>query len=126
MDELVYFDEENKVSIAQYNGFLTLEEFQSIATAVQELRDRHSSNVQLAVVENMKVLSPEIMGWINSNWFPEAVATGLEFLGFIIPKSTLAEMSMKTANKDAEKESPIDIQYFSRMEDALAWIQKVK
>ena len=126
MKELVYFDEKNEVCIANYSGFLTLEQFQSIATKVQELRISKSSNIQLALVEDLKVLSPEIQAWINSHWFPEAVKTGLRFLGFIIPKSAIATMSMKSANKDVEQNSQIEIRYFPTIEEAIQWTQEMK
>lgn len=74
----------------------------------------------------MKVLSTEIQVWIKSTYFPESIKTGLKHLAFIVPKSAMAKMSMSSANKEMEQESPVEIKYFSSEDEALAWIKSVQ
>lgn len=123
--ESVYYDEDNKVVVLIYGGFLTLEEFKDISLRGLQLRKSKSSNVQLAFVDDMKVLSLEIQEWIKKEWVSEAVEGGLKHIGFLVPKSAVAKMSMKSVNKEAEEESPINIQYFSNKDEIFTWVKSL-
>ncbi|MEQ8241342.1 MAG: hypothetical protein RIA69_19160 [Cyclobacteriaceae bacterium] len=122
--EDVYFDETNQVTIANFKGLLTLEEFQSVANRVQELRRQKSPNIQIAILEDLDVLSIEILDWINTVWFPKAIEYGLKYFAFVVPRSQPATMSVKFANKEAERNSPIHIEYFRTLEGAFKWINQ--
>lgn len=124
--EKVYFNEDYKVCIACFEGFLTLEEFKSITLEVNVLRKSKSSDIQLAIVKDMKVMSVEIQAWIKSDLVPMSIKDGLKYLGFVVPKSAIAHMSMKSVSKEVEEKSSLNIQYFSSEKEAFSWVESTQ
>jgi hypothetical protein len=114
------------INKATFTGFLNREQFALIATKAHEVRAKNSSDKQLANIEDMSTLTKEVQEWINEVWFPQAIKTGLRYLAFVVPKSTLAKMSMKAANQPATEKFPIEIKYFDSESQALEWLTSIQ
>lgn len=123
--EKVSYDPTTKTVIAQFQGFLTNNEFVSIAEKTHATRVQNRCYKQLNNIENMAVLSKENQEYAENVWFPKAVKTGLKFFAFVVPKQILGQLSMQKVNKNAEREGAIQIKYFDNQDEALNWL-KVK
>lgn len=115
------YDKEAKCSLLSFKGFLTTQEFIDIAEQGHTLRSMNNSNKQLNDIEDMAVLTQDIQKYLKEIWFPKAVATGLKYFAFVVPKNVLGKMSMKGANAEADK-TGIDIQYFDNLAAAKKWL----
>jgi hypothetical protein len=118
-----YFDEEEQLAVGVFNGFLHKDDFKNIAEGVNNLRIRHQAFMQLYLCENMMVLSDDIMKWLNENWFPEALSTGLKCMAFVVPQDLYGRLSMERAYSSLWKSKELRIQYFNTEIDARQWLR---
>jgi hypothetical protein len=121
-DSTAIYDPVAKCALLTFRGFLTTPQFVEIAEQAHILRKQYNSNRQLNDIEDMKVLTQEIQKYLQDTWFPKAVQTGLQYFAFVVPKNVLAVMSMKGANKDADK-TGIEIKYFDNLVEAKNWLK---
>jgi hypothetical protein len=115
------YDHETKCALLTFKGFLTTPQFIEIAEQAHTLRQQNNSIKQLNDIEDMQVLTKEIQKYLQEVWFPKAIETGLKYFAFVIPKNALGAMSMKGANKEADK-TGIDIKYFDNLPEAKKWL----
>ncbi len=121
-----FYDMEINAAIGVFKGFLSTEEFRAIAENLHKLRSENSSCRQLNNIENMKVLTKDVRDWLRDTWFPEAVKTGLKYFAFVVPNDNVGTLSMKEANKDAQSNPDIEIQYFDNYDRAREWLKSKK
>jgi hypothetical protein len=118
-----YYDSDVQAAIGVFKGFLSTDEFKDVAKNLQKLRKENSSKKQLNNIEDMKVLSKEVREWLQGVWFPEALKTGLKYFAFVVPGDNVGKLSMKEANKEAQANPDIEIEYFNNEADAKAWLK---
>jgi hypothetical protein len=118
-----YYDSDVKAAIGVFKGFLSTDEFKKVAENLQKLRKENSSKRQLNNIEDMKVLTKDVREWLQSIWFPEALKTGLKYFAFVVPGDNVGKLSMKEANKNAQANPDIEIEYFSNEAEAKEWLK---
>ena len=74
----------------------------------------------------MEAIGADIQCWLQEEWYPEALYSGLKFLVFITPKCPIAKLSIKTANRGTAKDGFVDIRYFCEVDEALLWCKDVQ
>ncbi len=117
-----YFDDELQSVIWEINGFVSFDDFVTIAKQTHLLRSANNSNKQLNNIKNMKVLSKEIQAWIDKEYFPKAKNSGLKYFAFVVPDNTFGKLSMTTVNNNASKKYNMEIEYFDNEQLAKDWL----
>jgi hypothetical protein len=121
-DSKAYYDQDNGIAIGYFSGFISSEEFKIVAEQLHQLRVKHKSQKQLNNVEHMKVLTADIVKWLNEVWFKEARQTGLKYFAFVVPKDIYGKVSMSHANRNVHITSGIEIEYFFSESEAKNWL----
>jgi len=116
------YDVSTNAAIGTFIGFLSPDEFKTLANQLLNILETKKIKKQLNDVKQMKVLKPEVQEWLNTIWFPKAQKIGLRYFAFVVPDDIFGKMSMDGANKNASKVFDIEIQYFNTLENAKNWL----
>lgn len=116
------YDIKTNAAIGTFIGFLSPDEFKTIANQLLNIIETKKIKKQLNDIKQMKVLKPEVQEWLNTVWFPKAQKIGLRYFAFVVPDDIFGKMSMDGANKNASKVFDIEIQYFNTLENAKNWL----
>ena len=116
------YDSRTNAAIGTFVGFLTPEEFKTVANQLLSILETKRLKKQLNDIKQMKVLKPEVQEWLNTDWFPRAQKIGLKYFAFVVPDDIFGKMSMDGANKNAQNAFGIDIQYFNNVDAAKNWL----
>ncbi|MGE0078296.1 MAG: hypothetical protein AB7S48_10590 [Bacteroidales bacterium] len=116
------YDLKTNAAIGTFVGFLSTEEFKTVAIQLLGIIETKRLKKQLNDIKMMKVLKPEVQEWLNTEWFPRAQRAGLKYFAFVVPDDIFGKMSMDGANKNAQNTFGIDIQYFNDLEKAKNWL----
>ncbi len=116
------YDLRSNAAVGTFVGFLSPDEFKSIANQLLDILEKKKIKKQLNDIKLMKVLKPEVQEWLNTVWFPKAKQTGLKYFAFVVPDDIFGKMSMDGANRNAKDTFGIEIQYFNSIENAKNWL----
>lgn len=105
-------------------GFVDGEELRRGMNKGVELLLAKGSNKWLAEMSSRKVHTDEDQKWIVDDWTPRAVAAGLRYTAFVLPKSVVSKMSLKRMNQ-VIAERTLEIGYFDDLEEARRWLSAV-
>lgn len=115
----VAFDPTSKAVAGTFKGFLEIAQHQAIGNEMlKEAGDKKSSKLIVDTSE-LSVIRKETQQWIEEDWFPRAIKTGIKYMAFVVSKDALGKMSTKTVN---QKAGPIEIQYVDSLISAKTWI----
>lgn len=116
------YDSRTNAAIGTFVGFLTPDEFKTVANQLLGILETKRLKKQLNDIKQMKVLKPEVQEWLNTDWFPRAQKIGLKYFAFVVPDDIFGKMSMDGANKNAQNAFGMEIQYFNNLEAAKNWL----
>jgi hypothetical protein len=116
------YDSRTNAAIGTFVGFLSPEEFKTVANQLLGIIETKRLKKQLNDIKQMKVLKPEVQEWLNTDWFPRAQKIGLRYFAFVVPDDIFGKMSMDGANKNAQNAFGIEIQYFNNLDAAKNWL----
>lgn len=116
------YDSRTNAAIGTFVGFLTPDEFKTVANQLLGILETKRLKKQLNDIKQMKVLKPEVQEWLNTDWFPRAQKIGLKYFAFVVPDDIFGKMSMDGANKNAQNAFGIEIQYFNNVDAAKNWL----
>jgi len=116
------YDIKTNAAIGTFIGFLSPDEFKTIAIQLLNIIDAKKLKKQLNDVKRMKVLKPEVQEWLNTIWFPKAKSIGLRYFAFVVPDDIFGKLSMEGANKNATDAFGIEVQYFNSLDNAKNWL----
>lgn len=116
------FDFPTNAAVGTFVGFLSPDEFKSLANQLLDILEKKKIKKQLNDIKRMKVLKPEVQEWLNTIWFPKAKQAGLKYFAFVVPDDIFGKMSMDGANRKAQDTFGIEIQYFNTIDNAKNWL----
>lgn len=116
------YDVSTNAAIGTFIGFLSPDEFKTIANQLLNILEKKMIKKQLNDIKQMKVLKPEVQEWLNTVWFPKVQKIGLRYFAFVVPDDIFGKMSMDGANKNASKVFDIEILYFNTLDNAKNWL----
>lgn len=116
------YDSRTNAAIGTFVGFLTPDEFKTVANQLLGILETKRLKKQLNDIKQMKVLKPEVQEWLNTDWFPRAQKIGLKYFAFVVPDDIFGKMSMDGANKNAQNAFGMEIQYFNNLDAAKNWL----
>ena len=116
------YDSRTNAAIGTFVGFLTPDEFKTVANQLLGILETKRLKKQLNDIKQMKVLKPEVQEWLNTDWCPRAQKIGLKYFAFVVPDDIFGKMSMDGANKNAQNAFGMEIQYFNNLDAAKNWL----
>lgn len=119
------WDEENHFIYTEWKAYAEAEKYRDpMEQGIKVMKERKCNKV-LVDSRNLKVINPLDQKWTIEDWTPRAVAAGLRYNTFIIPKSALAQSSLKRVVNYVGKVE-IESGFFSDIEEAKAWLNTKK
>lgn len=116
----VIWDETAKAVIVEWKKFATLEKIQLVLNKALELLQQKKASKYLGNSSNMAPFSKEAGIWLGEDWMPRAIAAGMKYLAYLVPKSALARMTIQ--NIKSEPVTNYEAAFFDSMEAAKAWL----
>jgi hypothetical protein len=121
----IIWDEGSKSQITSWKGgFQNRNIREGLDTALEEFKKiiKKTPNAQwIGDTKEIGVIGREDQEWINTNWFPRFLATGVKYMAVIVPSSVIAKMSVNSIVSKVEGTN-LTSKYFSSLEDAKKWI----
>lgn len=118
---LVRWDSASRSVETEWQGWADPDEFKAVLEAGLRALEEHPRSLGLVDCRKQKVVQQADQDWVNRNWFPRALATGLRRLAVIVPTSGLALMNVTDVLKRAEG-AELDVAYFAAADEARAWL----
>jgi hypothetical protein len=130
---MIYFDKPyltirwdlaTRTVIMEWKMFVDGEAFRNGLNTGLELLVEKGASHWLADLRNLGVITPDDQKWSNEVWFPKAVSKGIRVMAIVVPKSTIAGMSVDAIMKKAELNNrTLVTHYFDNVFDAREWLR---
>src|SRR4051794_18891434 len=92
----ISWDEASKAVMLVWKEFASLEKYQLVLNKVLELLEQKKGYKFLTDSRNMMAFNKEVEEWIMQDWVPRAKAANLKVIAYIVPKSAIARVSLKS------------------------------
>ncbi len=119
---IISWDTTLKSVLVQGKGFLEGQTYRDgMNKGLALLKEKRASR-WLADMLSQAVMSIGDQDWTVQDWTPRAVNDGIRHTAFVVPKSTLGQMSLKRiVGKVGDKE--LTMAYFDNVEEARQWLR---
>jgi hypothetical protein len=118
----VHWDTAVQCAVMEWKRYAVSGEFRTGLEKGLELVKQKRARKWLADMRHMGVVSPADQKWSNEDWFPRALAAGIHKMALIVPKSTLAQMSVDTIMSKVPG-TDLETAYFDGVEKAKEWLR---
>lgn len=121
----VIWDDENRIQITEwpggYVGDRIREGLDLALEAFIELRKAHPDAAWLGDTRELGVINATNQEWIDKDWFPRFLATGVQLMAVLAPKSTISKMAVEAIVARVPGTS-LTSRYFVSPEEATEWV----
>lgn len=92
---VIRWDEECRLLIIQWRGgFKGRNLKEGLLTALEEFKKRRPNAQWIGDTTDIGIIGPEEQAWVDQEWHPKFLATGVKYMAIIRPKSAIAKMTM--------------------------------
>ncbi len=117
---VVSWDPAVKCVVLRFRGYIEGDDLRNAALSVLKLMEMHRANKVLTDSRDMHALTQEDQLWIDVEWKAKGMAAGVAYNALVLPKSTIAKLTVNAVMKKIPGE--IQIAYFSTPEEAKKWL----
>lgn len=104
-----------------WKRFVSGEPFrEGLNRGVELLRERGANN-WYADLRELGAVDEEDQEWSNEEWFPRAIAAGVQHMAIVRPESVVAEMSVDNIMQEVEG-TDLETHNFDDPDEAEAWL----
>jgi hypothetical protein len=118
---VVSWDPAVKCVVLRFRGYIEGDDLRNASLSVLKLLEMHRANKVLTDSRDMHALTQEDQQWLDVEWKAKATATGVAYNALVLPKSTIAKLTVNAVMKKIPDE--IQIAYFSTPEEANKWLR---
>ena len=118
---VVNWDPAVKCVVLRFRGYIEGDDLRNASLSVLKLLEMHRANKVLTDSRDMHALTQEDQQWLDVEWKAKATATGVAYNALVLPKSTIAKLTVNAVMKKIPDE--IQIAYFSTPEEANKWLR---
>ena len=94
---VVLWDEEARSVVSQWRGgFVGRDIKQGLDAALEEYKKYLPKAQWIGDTTDIGVIGQEEQAWIDKDWFPRFLGTGVKFMAVVQPASAVAKMSVKS------------------------------
>ena len=125
----VEWDAQTGCVIHTWKKFVSSEAYRKVLHKITELIALRKCPILLADTRQMSALSLADQQWTIMEWAPQMAVAGHRVTALVMPEKTIAQITLKhmtTANPNQQVKVAVEIQYFSEIEAAKAWIKQNK
>ena len=118
----IHWDATTRCVVMEWKRFARSKDFRLGLEKGLELVKKKATGKWLADMRNMGVLSQADQNWSNEDWFPRALAAGINRMALIVPSSTLSKMAVDAIMSKVEG-TDLETAYFDDVEKAKKWLR---
>lgn len=120
----LFFDEENSLAIAVWNGFLSSQMYRDSMTRCLNLI--HEKQVKCLLSDNrkMKAIRQQDQRWAIDEWSPKLAQTTLLKMATLQSEDIFNQMAINSIMEKAAHLFPFQNQFFSQEQAALDWLRQ--
>ena len=122
----IMWDEETRSVISQWHGGHVGRNIkEGLDSALEEYKTHLPGAQWIGDTTDIGVIGLEEQEWINTDWFPRFLATGVQFMGVVQPKSAVARLMV---DQIVSKVPSTQLTVFNcaTQEEARAWMKEQK
>jgi hypothetical protein len=100
---------------------------EGLFAGLEELTKRGPHAQWIADTTDIGVIGVEEQGWIDQEWYPRFLATGVTYMAIVQPKSAVAKLSVKHSVQESESKvmgTQLTIYTCTTLEDVRQWMQQ--
>jgi hypothetical protein len=122
----IYWDEVSKTVVNEWKGgFVKGENLKNgLDTGLAFLTEKKGKK-WLGNTKELGVFGNETQKWINENWFPRFLATGVKYMAVVIPSDALGKMAVEAVVQTVEG-TGLMTHYFDSADAAQKWLAEQK
>mgnify|MGYP005638242625 CR=1 FL=1 len=118
------WDSVSRALILQWRGgFKGRNLKQGLDVGLEEFIQRHPEAQWIGDTTDIGVIGDEEQQWIDTNWFPRFLATGVKYMAVVQPRSALAKMSVRAVVSKIPG-GQLTIFNCATLEEAREWMQQ--
>ncbi|MFZ6027372.1 MAG: hypothetical protein ACOYYS_06625 [Chloroflexota bacterium] len=122
----VMWDEETRSMISQwYGGHIGRNIKEGLDVALEEYKKKLPGAQWIGDTTDIGVIGLEEQAWIDKDWFPRFLATEVQFMAVVQPKSAVAKMMVDQIVSKVPG-TRLTIFNCASLEEARAWMMKQK
>lgn len=118
----IHWNEENKYVRMEWTKWVQGENFRDALNKGLDLLKEKKSCKWLADLRELGVVTEEDQNWSNTDWFPRALQGGINCMALVVPKKTIAKMSVNNIMAKIEG-TDLVTHYFDEVEEAVNWLK---
>ena len=119
----ISYDAAKKVIIAQWKGFLTLDQVKEGCVVLDSFIEKNNIENHLSDHTHLKVLSKDVQGFLTSEWFAKVEGLGLRKIAVKVAEDVFAQATVKKVNTE-QKLGNMTIETFGSYPAAYEWLEK--
>ncbi|WP_338765387.1 hypothetical protein WAF17_01555 [Bernardetia sp. ABR2-2B] len=120
----IYYNKEANCIITRSIGFVYDTELRTFLDAILFFLKKKNTNKLIVDLTYRQTYTDEDQKWIDGNWFPRALQTGLSYLGYVIPNDLFMQLSADEIF--VKRKGSVDVIPFGNLNKAIEWIKLPK
>jgi hypothetical protein len=122
----IYWDETSKAVVSEWKGgFVRGENLKTGLNEALVFLVQKKGTHWLGDTKNLGVIGSDTQKWINEDWFPRFLATGVKYMAVVIPSDALGKMSVEAVVQTVAGTGLVT-HYFDTQEGARKWLIEQK
>jgi hypothetical protein len=118
------WDADSRALIAQWHGgFKERNLKEGLDAGLEEFIKLRPNAQWIGDTTNIGVIGDEEQQWVDKNWFPRFLATGVQFMAIVQPRSALAKMSVHSIVSKVPG-TQLNIYNCATLEEAIQWMKQ--
>ena len=117
----VFYYEEFNTGLGTWKGNGSGNDYIKSMTRIKDQIAEKNIERWEAEISNFGVVSKENKDWVNTNWFPSVIGSGLRRMAVVVPSIIFGKMSAEEIL--AKVTDHVHIRHFDNLEDAKNWIK---
>jgi hypothetical protein len=123
---ILIWDEESHSLISQWRGgFIGRNLKEGLLAGLDEYKKRLPKAQWIGDTSEIGVIGDEEQKWIDTEWFPKFLGTGVKFMAVVQPKSVVAKMSVNAIVSKVPN-TQLTIYNCASLEEARKWMKEQK
>lgn len=122
----ISYDAANKIIIAQWKGFLTLDQVKEGCKAMDEVIEKNKITKHLSDHSQLKVLSKDVQAFITGEWFARVDGLGIRKIAIKVAENVFAQATVQSTLKDKNTEQKVGnmtVETFGSYQAAYEWLE---
>jgi len=118
----IRLDKDHKCIEFSWKKFVFEEEYKKLLEKVYNFAVKYECLCAIPDMTKMSIIPKDAEGWLQRDWFPRMVESGISLFALVNPSNIIAKMNLERVSKRIKKTSERTMVFFSTIEEARDFI----